>query len=150
MLQGLSSCNPGGRVQVQQLVKQVVGLIRDSVPAPLIFLHLAGCLWVVFSKISGFWVPRFFLVVCLSLICSVFVLLVCSYSGTMRWRFILNFGRNVFIGFRNWSDFIIWWPPLPPQHLTQRPEVLPRQLSTTHHSFTWKKKSKMSNIICTI
>ncbi|KAA8587735.1 hypothetical protein FQN60_016597, partial [Etheostoma spectabile] len=53
VLQGLSGCDPGGRVQVQQPIQQVVGLIRDSVPAPLIFLHLAVAVESLLASGSG-------------------------------------------------------------------------------------------------
>lgn len=40
MLERLSSCDPGVRVQVQQAVQQVVGLTRDSVKALSVVLSL--------------------------------------------------------------------------------------------------------------
>lgn len=40
VLQGISSCDSGGRVQVQHLIQQLIGLIRDCVPAQLVFLYL--------------------------------------------------------------------------------------------------------------
>lgn len=140
VLQGLSSCDPGGRVQVQQPVQQVVSLIRNSVPAPLIFLHLAVCLWA----------PWMFLVIWesgrerwRSFTCSIFVFLECSFSGTMCGSIILDLvkmgGGGVFVGFRKWCGFVIWWRPPSSQRVTQRPEVLPRQLPTAHHCLTWVK-----------
>lgn len=159
VLKSLSSCDPGGRVQIQQLIQQVVSLIGNSVPATLILL--LSHLFLFWKASCGVITTWMFVLVrvttqefCRSFICFLFVWFECSFSGTVCGRIILDLVMMSVSGIcrslRKWCDFVIWRWPQSSERLTQGPEVLSRELPTAHHRFTWIRfKPIKIRLLCT-